>query len=444
MFDCPQLSDVVVRVGDRRFHLHKLLLMRSPVLRVMLLGQQWQDSRRPEVVLEELEACAPHMEDFLRYFYTAQVDLRVENVLALLLLANKYDVGPLQQACEQYALASVFRGTDMDIIFCWFTMAEQLGLAKLYKKTRDYISLNMDLAMQCDQFKDLGLSHLRMLLGCTDMVVSSEVQLFGHLLLWLGQDERKDDLVDNLKALAPLIKFTQMAPDDLLNIEQYMSRWPDALQVLQPHIVDAFKFHSMSFRARRSHNLVAGTSPRLYVGTKGTDSRVCKSIRVSPQSKSRLQAGICEKFSVPISLSTADRAGSKPWQYSFREVEGSLCLEICTVLEPDEPFDMVETSFLIYRHINGITFVKGVMQLRGFVQMAPSGAKPERAGHVFTVMVPPDALEKDSSYQIPDETGTRCQFKMVMRHYAGSEGSPKSKTPQETQVIINSAPRAWN
>ena len=217
-----------------------------------------------------------------------------------------------------------------------------------------------------------------------------------------------------------------MSAEDLLHIEQYLKKWPEASQAICKHIAEAFKFHSLNFQSRQSLD-VDESLPRLYIGSKNTPSLISKSICLRPSDKFHVQKGICERFNVPISLSSADTTCTKQWQYSLRETPtGELCLEICTILQPTEPFHMVETSFLIYRHINGISFVKGVMQLRGWVKMpAPEGKPAGRAGHVFTVMIPSEALDSDSTYQLPGPgADSHCRFSMIMRHYTEQDAKP--------------------
>lgn len=56
--------------------------------------------------------------------------------------------------------------------------------------------------MRCEEFNHLSLEQLTSILSRNDLVVSSEVQLFGHILRWLGQDERKDKLAENMAVVS--------------------------------------------------------------------------------------------------------------------------------------------------------------------------------------------------------------------------------------------------
>ena len=65
------LSDVTLRVGDRSFPAHRLILCASSdVFRVMLMSASYSESRSSTIVLQEHACCLPFFPDFLLYLYT--------------------------------------------------------------------------------------------------------------------------------------------------------------------------------------------------------------------------------------------------------------------------------------------------------------------------------------------------------------------------------------
>ena len=69
---CSSIHHLFPRLFHR-YPAHRLILATgSEVFRVMLLSSSWQDSRQPEIELEERVECLPFFPDFLKYFYTGK------------------------------------------------------------------------------------------------------------------------------------------------------------------------------------------------------------------------------------------------------------------------------------------------------------------------------------------------------------------------------------
>lgn len=81
-----------------------------------------------QVNLHEAEMCEDHMETFFQYFYTGSMHLTTDNVLPLLLLANKYGMTSLEESCKSHACAAVFHGTSAEYILQWFTISGNLDM----------------------------------------------------------------------------------------------------------------------------------------------------------------------------------------------------------------------------------------------------------------------------------------------------------------------------
>lgn len=97
LFDSPDLSDIQVVVGHRIYYAHKLILCcASDVFRVMLMNPLWSESNRDKIVLKEEPECVHVFDQFLKYLYTGQIQLTHGSVLAILMLADKYNVDDLQ------------------------------------------------------------------------------------------------------------------------------------------------------------------------------------------------------------------------------------------------------------------------------------------------------------------------------------------------------------
>ena len=427
-FNRPERSDITVRVGPNRFYLHKLLLAHSDVFESMMLGQ-WSESSRHEIVLEETPDCIPHMEQFFRYFYTAEICLTPENVLPIMILANKYNVADLEEACERSASRAVFAGTNIDQIIEWWYVAKQLDLRGLPKRCRDYMLCNMDAVVKSSFFCELSIEHLCELIAEKDMVITSEYDLYNAVLRWLHYEQReKSCYMTNLQKLLPLIKFCMMTTDELIRIENSLQADPQMEPEVMKYLYKAFQYHAIPFHKRSCAKLNSYDTPRLY--TNSHLPKIGATLRLNVQERSLLKDGIAQNVSIPISLSTADQRDCRDWRLVFHEVNDRVQLEICSALTSSECFDTVEASVLIYKQMNGITFVKGIMQFRCYVRKLTDVP----CGHIFNVQLPKESMDNNSPYIIEDNTGRYCQFRLVLRHYHGDVFRRESTPPPAATV----------
>ena len=94
------VSDITIEVGYREYQLHKIILSASsPVFREMCSHGK---PIKEKVDLQETEEPAAVFEDFIKYLYTGNITLTLENVMGIIGLADKYEVEDLKEIAEQF------------------------------------------------------------------------------------------------------------------------------------------------------------------------------------------------------------------------------------------------------------------------------------------------------------------------------------------------------
>ena len=89
-----RFSDITLVVGHNEFRLHKAIICAtSPVLSDMCQFGLPTDQPIP---LSETEQGAEVFEDFVKYLYTGDIRLTLDNVVAIMALADKYEVEDLR------------------------------------------------------------------------------------------------------------------------------------------------------------------------------------------------------------------------------------------------------------------------------------------------------------------------------------------------------------
>ena len=121
LLDNSDLSDITIIVGPRTYYAHKLVLScSSEIFRIMLTSDSWADHGKRTIVLQEEDECMDVFEDFLRYLYTAVIHLSHSNVLAVLMLADKYQVLDLQTLCMDYMQSHLVSTVAHNQVSCNF------------------------------------------------------------------------------------------------------------------------------------------------------------------------------------------------------------------------------------------------------------------------------------------------------------------------------------
>eukprot|EP00057_Strongylocentrotus_purpuratus_P002869 XP_003725408.1 PREDICTED: kelch-like protein 41b [Strongylocentrotus purpuratus] len=210
LYDEQRYSDVTLVVGDRRFHAHRLVLSAwSDVFKTMLCNSSWhshdttgQPTSKCQDLVEE-ECCEEFFGDFLKFLYTASVDLTKGNVLPLALLADKYLVKELRELCDEFIRDNQ---NDAQEVVTFIRSALKFGMREIVKVCLQSLLCNFSV-LTPDQLLSLESEHLISLLGSGPrLMVDDEFTLFKKIEPWLDQCQSGDTLLSIIK----LIRFPYM------------------------------------------------------------------------------------------------------------------------------------------------------------------------------------------------------------------------------------------
>ncbi|XP_076445744.1 BTB/POZ domain-containing protein 17-like [Babylonia areolata] len=246
LFMQERLSDIVLRVGDQRFHAHRFVLITaSGVFEAMLSERRWKEAQQPEICLTEEEECVPQFEHFLGYLYSGEVVLKTTTVLPLLLLADKYEVDCLRRSCLTFMMDHIVQSPDTNRALTWYQYAQMTCQHELRERCLGFILSNFDTVMQAGDWPYMVMPELLAFLAASDMVVESEAVLWGQVERWLLHEHNKDQLEDNLREVLPHIRFMMMPPKHLLRVEQ-SSLCTDHKDLFADKLNLAYRKHSLA------------------------------------------------------------------------------------------------------------------------------------------------------------------------------------------------------
>ncbi|KAL4233057.1 BTB/POZ domain-containing protein 17 [Mactra antiquata] len=247
LFNNERLSDIIVNVGDDRFFAHKfILIVCSEVFEVMLNEERWKESSQPEITLTEVEECIPVFFHFLRYMYTGSVGLTTDNVLPILLLADKYCMPALSNTCVEYMTCHIVQSPDTNRTLSWYQYAKMTGNSILVDKCRKFILSNFDIILKTSDWTELLRTEVVEFLMSSDLVVSNEYDLWLQVKKWLLHDKNVGELEENIEEVIPLLRFKMIPPKQLLEIEKSELHSTDEYGgIFKQKLNEAYRHHSL-------------------------------------------------------------------------------------------------------------------------------------------------------------------------------------------------------
>ncbi|XP_013393274.1 BTB/POZ domain-containing protein 17 isoform X2 [Lingula anatina] len=245
LFNNPRFSDITLVVGSERFHAHKLLLATaSDVFETMLTSDRWQDGNAGEITFHESEECLPVFSIVMRYIYTGKISLTMENVIPVLVLADKYNLLPLKESCAEYMASHLAESCSACTIVSWYQYAKTCDLKEFEKICCKFIVLNIGIVILSEDWVRLDKSNLMDFLRRSDMVIESEFALFNAVVSWMISAEHVEDIEENLEDIVPLIRFPWMKPQELSDLEHldFVNKY---YKYFAPHILSAYRYHAV-------------------------------------------------------------------------------------------------------------------------------------------------------------------------------------------------------
>lgn len=319
-YNQQDISDVILKIGKETYYGHKFVLAKSSeVFRTMLYNKNWSQSGLPEIVLEETEECQKYFNTFLKFLYTAEVNISVESAVGILCLADKYGVTSLKNLCSQYMVEHT-RSPLVKNALNWYSWSKALHMAELIHQCSKTIAWNAEQLLKSPEWLHMDIDFVSDMLKNSDLVIQREELLFQALLLWLDAEERQEHYHEYARELLPLIRFPQMQVKELVAIEKSEMYQGKELKPLFKKLINK----AYRFRALCPHQTDIDVSfaqdfylPRNYLDLAVDNVRMQNTLRYGIQVDVRTYVG-----SVPSELRDGE------WKITYRKSNDTWTLQI--------------------------------------------------------------------------------------------------------------------
>ena len=149
LFNAKLFADVMIKCGDAEFKAHKAILAsQSPVFRRMLESDM-KEQRTNVIEISDVDQAV--ISDMLAYIYTGCVPHLDALVAELLEVANKYELSELFAMCEDKLKADM----KVDNVIELLILADMHNASRLKGTCLNYICLNSAAVLNTSQWKEL-------------------------------------------------------------------------------------------------------------------------------------------------------------------------------------------------------------------------------------------------------------------------------------------------
>ncbi|XP_047428935.1 BTB/POZ domain-containing protein 17 [Mugil cephalus] len=238
-------SDVTLRVQTvntdevKVIQAHSLVLtLQSDVFEELLLSRN-----STVVVLMVTPDCAAVFDKFVRYLYTGDISVRLDQAISLHRLASKYHVWGLQQGLTQYMTQHLSSESPTGHVVGWYNYALQIGDLTLQDSCLQYLSWNLSSVLQSGEWSSISEDLLLSLLQRSDLILQSELELYEALEGWINQNQPVSTTVES--ALRT-VRYGMIPPHHLFRLQKQSPLMLKYYESIRNLLYLAFQFHSAS------------------------------------------------------------------------------------------------------------------------------------------------------------------------------------------------------
>ncbi|XP_033118848.1 kelch-like protein 20 [Anneissia japonica] len=222
-FDNKELSDVKLKVGERVFEAHKIVLVSaSDVFETMLMKGDWQEASQQEIELQEDNSDVFAL--VLKFLYTGKIRLHIENLMSIYTIADKYNLKGLKLGLCKFLHKFVSQRQQQGKL----TAPEAIAVCNAFEADTlmhpglkciiQWIGSNFASFIKSSEWQKLPRRTIVMLLQ-KDEIGDNEQKIFAAAKKWLEFDSTRTQTPELIYEILQHIRLTHISARELYAIE---------------------------------------------------------------------------------------------------------------------------------------------------------------------------------------------------------------------------------
>ncbi|XP_052805467.1 kelch-like protein 18 isoform X2 [Mya arenaria] len=212
-----KLCDVTLKVGDRKFRAHRIVLAASIPYFHAMFTHDMVESKQDEISMQGIDPNA--LESLVNFAYNGRVEIDQNNVQSLLVAASFLHLQSVKDACCNFLNKRLHPTNCLGVR----SFADQYMCTGLVEAANKYVQKHFKDVMRSEEFLNLPRTDVLDILGRDELNVSTEEQVYEAVLLWVKKeiDSRQDCLPElmvkvRLPLLTPQFLSDRVATEELI------------------------------------------------------------------------------------------------------------------------------------------------------------------------------------------------------------------------------------
>uniref|UniRef100_A0A665TML2 BTB domain-containing protein n=1 Tax=Echeneis naucrates TaxID=173247 RepID=A0A665TML2_ECHNA len=186
-----KLCDVTLKVGDHKFSAHRIVLAASiPYFHAMFTNDM-VECKQDEILMQGMDPSA--LEALINFAYSGHVAIDQQNVQSLLIGSSFLQLQNVKDACCSFLQERLHPKNCLGVR----QFAETMMCTTLYDSANSYLHQHFVEVSLSEEFLGLRTEEVLELVGCDELNVKAEEQVFEAVLAWVHHDR------DHREALLP-------------------------------------------------------------------------------------------------------------------------------------------------------------------------------------------------------------------------------------------------
>ncbi|KPP67355.1 kelch-like protein 18-like, partial [Scleropages formosus] len=178
-----KLCDVTLKVGDHKFSAHRIVLAASiPYFHAMFTNDM-VECKQDEILMQGMDPSA--LEALINFAYNGHVAIDQQNVQSLLIAASFLQLQNVKDACCSFLRERLHPKNCLGVR----QFAETMMCTTLYDAANSFVHQHFAEVSMSEEFLALQAEEVLELVGCDELNVKAEEQVFEAVLAWVRHDQ---------------------------------------------------------------------------------------------------------------------------------------------------------------------------------------------------------------------------------------------------------------
>uniref|UniRef100_A0A3P8WCH7 Kelch-like family member 18 n=2 Tax=Cynoglossus semilaevis TaxID=244447 RepID=A0A3P8WCH7_CYNSE len=184
-----KLCDVTLKVGEHKFSAHRIVLAASiPYFHAMFTNDM-VECKQDEILMQGMDPSA--LEALINFAYSGHVAIDQQNVQSLLIGSSFLQLQNVKDACCSFLQERLHPKNCLGVR----QFAETMMCTTLYDSASSFLHQHFVDVSVSEEFLGLRAEEVLELVGCDQLNVETEEQVFEAVLAWVYHDRKRRELL---------------------------------------------------------------------------------------------------------------------------------------------------------------------------------------------------------------------------------------------------------